>query len=158
MTPDIVDDIDALVDEQLAAGEPERGFDFGDPTYPRCPHCDRHWHGLPLTQRVAIMYTLKRFDEDYRAAEDTSPMVCEGSDFIGPTRPPVGPWLSDAVIDRMLNEVGAVIGIPPFLVESWGNADHTWTITVDTPRIPKDPWWRRVVVRALVFLNDRGWI
>jgi hypothetical protein len=42
---DIVDRIDQLVDEQLAGGEPHTGYDFGDPKYPRCPHCSRHWHG-----------------------------------------------------------------------------------------------------------------
>jgi hypothetical protein len=85
---DIIDDIDALVDDQLAGGEPRSGFDYGDPTYPKCPHCERHWHGLPLTERVAAMYSAGHFDEDYRADQDDSPVLCEGSEFIGPMRPP----------------------------------------------------------------------
>ena len=36
---DIIDEIDALIDDQLEAGEPIGGYDFGDPDYPKCPHC-----------------------------------------------------------------------------------------------------------------------
>ena len=43
----VLDDIDALIAEQLAAGEP--GDDWGDEEGPECPHhgCDESWHGLP---------------------------------------------------------------------------------------------------------------
>ena len=71
---DIIDRIDELVDEQLAAGEPETGYDYGDPQYPRCPHCGRHWHGLPITQRIADMYRWRQYDPDYVYAEDDSPL------------------------------------------------------------------------------------
>ena len=81
---DIVDVIDALVDEQMAGGEPRRGYAYGDPTYPRCGHCNRHWHGLPITQRIAAMYARGRFDEKYLTVDDTSAVLCQGSDFIGP--------------------------------------------------------------------------
>lgn len=81
---DIVDEIDQLVDEQMAGGEPQTGFSYGDPTYPRCGHCDRHWHGLPITERIAAMYHRGRYDETYSAAEDTTRILCHGSDFIGP--------------------------------------------------------------------------
>ena len=84
---DIIDRIDALVDEQLAGGEPENGFDFNDPDYPRCPHCDRNWHGLPITNKIATMYSWRQFDPEYSYADDDSGVVCEGSDFIGPRRP-----------------------------------------------------------------------
>lgn len=45
----VLADIDALIDEQLAAGEPAGGYDYGDPDFPRCPHdgCGREFHGLP---------------------------------------------------------------------------------------------------------------
>lgn len=45
----VIADIDALIDEQLAAGEPETGYDYGDPDYPDCPHegCWSQWHGEP---------------------------------------------------------------------------------------------------------------
>lgn len=85
---DLIDRIDELVNEQLAAGEPENGFDYGDPDYPRCPHCSRHWHGLPITARIAAMYAMRRYDPEYTYAEDDSPVLCEGSEFIGPQRPP----------------------------------------------------------------------
>lgn len=84
---DIIDRIDELVTEQMAGGEPHNGFDYGDPGYPRCPHCGRHWHGLPLTERVARMYSVGVFDDDYRTDTDDSPILCPGSEFIGPLPP-----------------------------------------------------------------------
>lgn len=90
---DIVDEIDALVDEQMAGGEPEVGFDFGNPTFPDCPRCDRHWHGLPITERVAEMYAAGEFDSEYLVAKDDSPVICYGSEFIGPM-PAEGPHWS----------------------------------------------------------------
>ena len=42
----VIDDIDALVEEQLAGGEPETGYDFDDPDFPEC-RCGLDWHGLP---------------------------------------------------------------------------------------------------------------
>ena len=78
---DIVDDIDALVDEQLEGGPVD---DYNADRYDRCPHCDRHRHGLKITERVAHMYSWGEFDKDYRAADDNSRVLCEGSDFIGP--------------------------------------------------------------------------
>lgn len=90
MTSDIIDRIDALVDEQLAAGEPEGGYESHaaaadpDPDYPRCPHCRRHWHGLRMTERIAYMYRRGQMDPDYDATTDDSRVVCEGSEFIGP--------------------------------------------------------------------------
>ncbi|OZF05231.1 hypothetical protein CH302_00995 [Rhodococcus sp. 15-2388-1-1a] len=44
----VIDSIDALIDEQLDAGEPEIGYDFDDPEYPECWRCEYDWHGLPL--------------------------------------------------------------------------------------------------------------
>jgi len=41
----VIDDIDALVDEQLAAGEAPGGFNDRDPEFPRC-RCGQTWHGL----------------------------------------------------------------------------------------------------------------
>jgi hypothetical protein len=81
---DIVSQIDELIDEQLAAGEPQIGYNYNDPTYPKCPHCDRNWHGLPVTEQIARMYAYGEYDEDYIVAEDDSPILCQGSDFIGP--------------------------------------------------------------------------
>ncbi len=41
----VIDDIDALVDEQMAGGEAKTGYDYDDPDYPRC-RCGCKWHGL----------------------------------------------------------------------------------------------------------------
>jgi hypothetical protein len=81
---DIIADIDALIDDQLDAGEPRTGYDYGDPKFPKCWHCGRAWHGLPVTERIAQMYDSGLFDEDYRASADDSRVLCHGSEFIGP--------------------------------------------------------------------------
>lgn len=51
---DIIDDIDALIDEQLAAGETgqEQRARTADR---RCWHCGRDWHGLAITKRLEEM-------------------------------------------------------------------------------------------------------
>lgn len=54
-----------LVDASLEGGEPRTGYDYGDPTYPSCPHCDRAWHGLPVTEKIAEMYDWTGWDDDY---------------------------------------------------------------------------------------------
>jgi len=85
---DIIDAIDALVDEQLA--QESSGYDHNI-NQPKCWHCGRDWHGMPIIERVERMRRLGWFDESYRVAEDDSPMLCRGSDFIGPQ-----PWPADA--------------------------------------------------------------
>ena len=123
MGDDIVDRIAMLVDHQMAGGEPHQGHDFDDPTYPFCPHCDRHWHGLPLTERVAGMYALGRFDENYASAEDESRVLCEGSEFIGPmptesdaySYPTPPQWLEQLISDSanfVSAQIGSVLGAP----------------------------------------------
>lgn len=78
---DIIDTIDALIDEQLAEGEKQSGND-------RCPHCDRDWHGFPLTEQIADMYSFGLFDEDYVGlGADDSLVLCPGSSHYGPARP-----------------------------------------------------------------------
>lgn len=99
---DIVDEIDRLVDEQLAAGEPQNGYDYGDPQYPRCPNCGRHWHGLPLTRRVALMYALGHYDENYRADADTSPVLCPGSNAPRPADSDLEPRFTPGSITEPL--------------------------------------------------------
>lgn len=84
----ILDEIDAV----LEAGEPETGFDFGDPIYPTCPRgCGRHWHGMAVTRRIQQMSNRGYLDEDYRYSTDASEVLCPAPDFIGPYRPP---WMS----------------------------------------------------------------
>ncbi|APE10779.1 hypothetical protein BO226_17555 [Rhodococcus sp. 2G] len=115
----IIDEIDALVDEQMAGGEPVGGYDYGDPDYPRCPHCYDDWHGLPITERVremrifycgcgACVAQLER----YRTDEDDSPIWCPGSEFIGP-------WANQAQLRRIREGMTSV---------EWGPALGTWTL------------------------------
>lgn len=79
----LLDDIDRLVDEQLAAGPVD---DYNTNRYDKCWHCSRDWHGVAITQRVEQMRWSGRFDEDYRVVDDDSPVLCPGSDFIGPVQ------------------------------------------------------------------------
>nr|WP_046285029.1 hypothetical protein [Mycobacterium sp. UM_NZ2] len=58
MSRDIIDDIDALIDEQLATGPVD---DYSVNRYDKCWHCGRDWHGLATA-------------------------LCPGSDFIGPVQ------------------------------------------------------------------------
>lgn len=118
-TLDIVDEIDRLVDQQMAGGEPWTGFDAGDPTYPKCPHCERHWHGLPITQRIATMYAYGDYDEECRVDTDDSPVVCPGSPFIGPRRPtPYEQRQANTV--RTARDINMVVHIrPQFDMTAW---------------------------------------
>jgi len=79
----VIDDIDALVDEQLAAGEAPGGYDYDDPEFPRC-RCGCMWHGL-------------------------SRSGCPGSDVEGPamaTGLRFGNWASEMVLPpRRLSHV-----------------------------------------------------
>lgn len=99
---DIIDDIDALIDEQLAAGETgqEQRVRTADR---RCWHCGREWHGLAITKRLEQMraeyrqraaeaydrgeeaeYATSAILDGYRYDQDDSDILCPGSDFIGP--------------------------------------------------------------------------
>ncbi|MBM4508894.1 hypothetical protein GS421_04525 [Rhodococcus hoagii] len=73
---DIIDAIDALVDDQMAGGEPIGGYDYNDPNYPQCPHCGDDWHGLKITRRMRDMRWDGIFDENYRYADDDSEVLC----------------------------------------------------------------------------------
>jgi len=79
----VIDDIDALVDEQLAAGEAPGGYDYNDPEFPRC-RCGCMWHGLRQG-------------------------ICPGSDVEGPlmvTGLRFGNWASELVLPpRRLSHV-----------------------------------------------------
>ncbi|OZE39088.1 hypothetical protein CH278_02045 [Rhodococcus sp. 05-2254-5] len=71
---DIIADIDALIDEQLEAGEPLNGYDYDDPQHPKCPHCVRDWHGLAITVRI------EQLRDDWQRAQSSglglSPLHC----------------------------------------------------------------------------------
>ena len=107
----LLDRIDALVDEQLDGGEPETGYDFDDPDFPGCPHCNRDWHGLAITERIERMRQYGIFDANYKYAEDDSPILCPGSDFIGP-------WATPHQIKMMRHRrfLGTTPTTPPWIV------------------------------------------
>ncbi|MRH90227.1 hypothetical protein GFY24_22770 [Nocardia sp. SYP-A9097] len=81
---EIVDRIDRLVGEQLAAYENRSGYD-ANVNQERCPRCGREWHGLAITERMEQMRLVRTFDDNYRHARDTSRVLCPGSMFVGPT-------------------------------------------------------------------------
>lgn len=58
----------------------------------KCPHCDRDWHERALTRNMWEMYQAGRTDPNYFSREDHSPVLCNGSTFIGPLWPEPVPW------------------------------------------------------------------
>ncbi len=110
---DIVDEIDALVDEQLSGFSQRTGYDY-NASQDRCWHCGEDWHGLKITARMEEMrrayqqearrleyldegetgYAESVIDPDYRYADDDSEVLCPGSNFIGP-------WATKRQIERM---------------------------------------------------------
>lgn len=143
---DIIDEIDQLVDEQMAGGEPLGGYDYGNPDYPKCPHCDRDFHGIPLTERILDMRHRTGWDENYRVDTDESSMVCEGSLFIGPIRPqrirvgavtighnPSAPWV---FFSEQVYEDSAVAGLEEMIRSANLYAYERATEVLAPPRQP----------------------
>lgn len=115
MSNDIVDQIDALVDEQLANYDNRSGYDH-DVNQERC-RCGRDWHGLPITKRIDSMRSFGEFDPGYMYAEDDSPVMCVGSNTPGPWRQ-AGIWqLPD----------------DPF-GDSWGVRSVNWSVEIGNAR------------------------
>lgn len=83
----VLDDIDALVDNQLENYDNRSGYDH-NVNQVGCPHCHRDWHGLAITERIEQMRHRGEMDPDYRYSEDDSPVYCPGSGFIGPMADP----------------------------------------------------------------------
>lgn len=93
----VLDEIDALVDASLSAGDQSdswRGDGYRD-NHP-CPWCREGFHFLPITVRMAEMragsYALDEFgqgivDPNYSYRNDDSGVVCPGSEWKGP---PIG--------------------------------------------------------------------
>lgn len=117
---DIVDEIAALVDAQLANYGQRSGYDF-NVGQDKCPHawCREDFHGLAITQRMRVMRMTGEMDADYRYAEDDSPVLCPGSLFEGEFEPPVAALRATErmAVDRVYDWAGSLIaamtGIPP---------------------------------------------
>ena len=93
-TDRLLDEIDELVDASLSRGD-QSGSWQGE-RYDRCPKCSEAWHFLPITQTMYQMrlgsYAQDEFgqgivDPNYKYREDTSPILCPGSEWLGP---PIG--------------------------------------------------------------------
>lgn len=121
---DIIDRIGELVDDQLQ--QERSGYDH-NVNQEKCWHCGREWHGLPITERIAEMYARRAYDEAYSLAEDDSPVLCEGSAFIGPM--PCGST-SGLWSDRGPHVQAVTIGC---------RAGRRGAITVPFPNIVADP-------------------
>lgn len=117
---DIIDEIDVLVDQQLSGYYNRSGYDY-NVNQDRCPHCDREWHGLKITERIESMAAYVAYDEDYRYADDDSEVLCPGSSFIGP-------WATKRQI-RAIRTARLVGGIPSVPCEpphgrGWNDIGH----------------------------------
>ncbi|QAY17597.1 hypothetical protein SEA_BRADISSA_70 [Gordonia phage Bradissa] len=139
---DIVDEIDALIESQLDAGEPVGGYDYDDPDFPKCGHCARDWHGLPITERMDEMRWRGELDPDYRYVADTSRVVCPGSEFIGPLPAATTGARSDRTIDAIQSALGGGLwqlpDDPLGGLSDWLRPHSSATILANTPA----RWWR----------------
>ena len=97
----VLDDIDRLVDWQLSGDDRSDSF-HGEQFRENepCPWCNEGWHFLPITETMRDMrcgsYARDEFgagivDPDYDYRKDTSPVLCPGSEFLGP-RDKWGTW------------------------------------------------------------------
>lgn len=85
MTDDESKDIDELVDDRIACGAWTALDRFsGAGEYPRCPHCNREWHGLPIINRSAKMQKRRDLVDGCGTEADDTHVLCQGSDYIGP--------------------------------------------------------------------------
>jgi hypothetical protein len=128
---DICDQIDELVNDQLANYPQRSGYDC-PVNQDKCPHCGREWHGLKITARMEMMRQAGCYDESYRYDNDDSSVICPGSEFIGPIRSPYSPkWLNYLIeiseqyaLEAISAELGIVstftwpIGYPVWAAES----------------------------------------
>jgi hypothetical protein len=100
---DICDQIDELVNDQLANYPQRSGYDF-PVNQEKCGHCGRAWHGLKITQLMEMMRQSGRYDESYRYDTDDSSVICPGSEFIGPIPNPYNDWIqiSEQYVNAMM--------------------------------------------------------
>ncbi len=160
---DIVDAIDELVDWQLSNYENRSGYDR-NVNQVDCPHpwCREPWHGLAITRRMQEMRWGGQVDPAYRYADDTSEVLCPGSEFDGEFTPPEQPDWSHTkppTVNEMLlaawSLYGDLLGIPDITGLGYDdgrplNAAAPWAhwSVPDDPMSPnawlaEEPrWWR----------------
>lgn len=95
---DIVDAIDALVDEQLERYDTRSGYDY-NVGVDKCWHCGEDWHGLPITEHMRKMRRNGYLEPGYRYDEDTTRVLCPGSNVHTAGRPPAG-WTIKDILAR----------------------------------------------------------
>lgn len=182
---DIIDDIDALIDDQLAAGETgqEQRARAADR---RCWHCGRDFHGLAITKRLEEMraeyrqraaeayergeeaeYATSAILDGYRYDQDDSDILCPGSDFIGPMPATMRPFAGNphtGCTCPLCRVMYGRNGGYPELLGGFNTArglfqtlpDNPWYIA--TPQ-PEPRWWRldlTHVDRENVFMELEG--
>ncbi|QOH59847.1 hypothetical protein [Rhodococcus rhodochrous] len=96
---DIVDAIDALVDEQLERYDTRSGYDY-NVGVDKCWHCGEDWHGLPITEHMRKMRRNGYLEPGYRYDEDTTRVLCPGSNVHTAGRPPAGWTIKDCILAR----------------------------------------------------------
>ncbi|WP_032376685.1 hypothetical protein [Rhodococcoides fascians] len=80
----VLDDIDALVDEQMSQFDRRTGYDHNNrSTVPKC-RCGEDFHGLPITQTMQSMRLSGYMDPGYVYADDDSRIMCPGTEVEGP--------------------------------------------------------------------------
>lgn len=134
----VLDAIDELVDSELE--HTPSGWDY-PVNQPTCPHCRGDAHTLPIKERMreirALWQDTITFDERdaakispraaaeleaYRYNEDDSPIVCPGTEFIGPLKPrnlfPLGLFAGRSPLDSLLDDLLAAAYNSPLLMDS----------------------------------------
>lgn len=134
---DIVDEIDALVDAQLA--QTWSGYDR-NVNQDRCPqpYCREPWHGLAITRRMREMRSkwhsaINYYEDDRRASEevaaeldayrydeDESEVLCPGSGFVGEFTPPEDVVRAQDPANWAIEHIealSAALGIPPIAAQ-----------------------------------------
>ncbi|GAC71065.1 hypothetical protein [Gordonia soli] len=165
---DIVADIDALIDDQLAAGEDGQTARADNVDRP-CGHCGRPWHGLAVTRRLEEMrleygrrrdaagdrgeepeYATSAILDGYRYDEDDSDILCPGSEFIGPVPPTFEPYRCTCfacAVDRMVNPFRDSVGLfqqqPSPWARRWELPPFDWSAWIGPATNSANArWWR----------------
>lgn len=148
----LIDDIDRLVDEQLAAGPVD---DYNTNRYDRCPHCARDWHGIVITERVEQMRWLGRFDDDYRMTDDNSRVICPGSEFIGPVQ------AREAVVDKHLGSRQTARARPIIRIRGSFVGHFAEYVAVSIPLVAELDYWSNtwaLTLRVVGEIRETHWI
>lgn len=108
------DSVPSLTSEEVAEvyGVPPECLSKSSVRPDLCWHCERDRHDGPLTQYVAHMWEGHQWEDGYDPEADNTPIVCLGSDAIGPARDicSSGKWIASgdeqaAMVDQMQSAI-----------------------------------------------------